>query len=236
MGGTKGIMSFKKILQLLSFSCLLLLSHTEAMALSFSIDPLRTFLFTHNDPWSGNGSVALSIPIVLGDVGISGGDLIQLDQLGDYYDGYAGYGVGVNVPALDVFTEMIGVFSNSSMLLEPDVLHRVPGAMDAGIGVLSWNTLYGDMTTNIPEDFRVANTILQVPLGATHLFIATHDIYYSDNSDPDGDYGVRITQLASAPSGVVSVPEPATVLMFGLGLAVFIGWHQCSGRLKRSVS
>jgi hypothetical protein len=202
----------------LTISCLLMFN-TEAKALSFSVDPLHTFLFTHNDPWSGNGSVQPSIPITLSSIGISAGDVIRLDQLGDYYDGHAGYGAGVNTSALDSFTEMIGVFSNGNTLLAPNVLHRVPGAMDAGLSVASWNTLFGSMSTDIPEDFRVANTIVQVPLGATHLFIAAHDIYYSDNSDPDGDFGVRITQSAS------SVPVPETSLMFGLGFMLLLAGH-----------
>ena len=221
-------MRFKKILQLSSFSLLLLLSNTEAMAISFSIDPLRTFLFTNNDPWSGNGSVPMSIPIELGNLGISGGEFIRLEQLGSYYDGYAGYGADVNVSTLDIFKEMIGVFSNSNTLLAPNVLDRVPGAIDAGIYGTSWNTLFGNMNTDIPYDFRVANTIVQVPQGANYLFIAAHDIYYSDNSDPNGNYGVRITPVA--------VPVPGTLLMFGLGFALFIGWHRCSGRLNRSAS
>ena len=221
-------MQFKKILQLWSFGFVLLLSNTEAMAISISIDPLRTFLFTNNDPWSGNGSVAPSIPIELGHLGISGGEFIRLEQLGNYYDGHAGYGAGVNVSALDVFTEMIGVFSTSNTLLAPNILDRVPGAVDAGIYVTSWPTLFGNMTTDFPYDFRVANTIVQVPQGADYLFIAAHDIYYSDNSDPNGNYGVRITP--------VTVPVPGTMLMFGLGFALFIGWYQYSRRLTRSGS
>src|SRR5688572_19076401 len=187
-------MRLKNVLQVLvTISCLFMLN-TEVKASSITIDPLRTFLFTNNDPWSG-GSVQPSIAISLDSVGISAGDVIQLDQLGDYYDGHAGYGAGVNTASLDSFTEMIGVFSSGSSLLAPDVLHRVPGAMDAGLSVTSWNTLFGNMSTDIPEDFRVANTIVQVPFGASHLFIAAHDIYYSDNSDPDGDFGVRITKV-----------------------------------------
>jgi len=211
-------MTRKYILQvLLTIVCLLMLN-TEAKALSISIDPLRTFLFTNNDPWSG-GSVQPSIAIELISIGISAGDMIQLDQLGDYYDGHAGYGAGVNTSSLDSFTEMIGVFSSGNTLLAPDVLHRVPGATDSGLSVTSWNTLFGNMSTDIPEDFRVANTVVQVPFGASYLFIAAHDIYYSDNSDPDGDYGVRITQVSS------SVPVPETSLMFGLGFILLLALH-----------
>jgi hypothetical protein len=114
---------------------------------------------------------------------------------------------------------MIGVFSSGTTLLAPDVFHRVPGAMDAGLSMTSWNTLFGNMSTDIPEDFRVASTIVQVPFGASHLFIAAHDIYYSDNSDPDGDFGVRITQVAS------SVPVPETSLMFGLSFVFLSALH-----------
>ena len=211
-------MRLKNILQILVTIACLLMVNTEAKALSMSIDPLRTFLFTHNDPWSG-GSVQPSIAISLDSKGISAGDVIQLDQLGDYYDGHAGYGAGVNTSSLDSFTEMIGVFSSGSTLLAPDVLHRVAGATNAGLSVTSWNTLFGNMSTDIPEDFRVANTVVQVPFGASHLFIAAHDIYYSDNSDPDGDYGVRITQVSS------SVPVPETSVMFGLGFMFLFALH-----------
>jgi hypothetical protein len=201
----------RKVIQaFLTVTCLVLLS-TEAKAVTISIDPLRTFLFTNNDPWSGVGSVQPSIPIALNSIGISAGDTIQLDQLGDYYDGRDGYGPGVNTLALDTSTEMIGIFSSSNTLLAPNVLDRVPGAIDAGLSVTSWNTLFGNMSTDIPYDFRVANTIVQVPVGAAYLFIAAHDIYYSDNSDPDGDYAVRITQLSSS----AAVPESSGI--YGLG-------------------
>ena len=200
-----------KILHLSLLSVLLLISHTEAMAITISIDPLRTYLFTNNDPWSGNGSVAGSIPIALGDLGISGGEFIQLQQLGSFYDGTYGYGPGIDVSSLATSTEMIGVFSSSDVLLAPNILNRVPGAIDAGIPVVTWNTLFGNMSTDIPEDFRIANTIVQVPFGANYLFVAAEDIYYSDNSDPNGSYGVRITPLAS-------VPEPSTFLLLGVAL------------------
>ena len=203
--------------RILLLGLVLCLSHTEAMAVTISIDPLRTFLFTNNDPcnpWCGSGSVPNSIPIALGGLGISGGDTIQLERLGAFYDGTYGYGPGIDPWSLQTSTEMIGVFSSSDVLLAPNVLNRVPGAIDAGIPVVTWNTYFGNMSTDIPQDFRIADTIVQVPLGANYLFVAAEDIYYSDNSDPDGDYAVRITQLAS-------VPEPSTFVLLLPVLAAF---------------
>ncbi|HKY71644.1 MAG TPA: hypothetical protein VJL88_06970 [Nitrospira sp.] len=198
-------MAAKTLLQIFVLGLVVRFSSGEAAAVTISIDPLRTFLYTYNDPWSGSGSVANSIPIVLSDIGVSGGDTIQLEMLGDWYDGHAGY-IGVDVSSMDVVSEMIGVFSSDNTLLSPTVLNRVPGSLDAGISITSWNTLFGDMPTDIPHDFGITNTFVQVPVGATHLFVAAHDIYYSDNSDPDGDFAVRITRISA-------VPEPSTLLL-----------------------
>ena len=220
-------MRIGKIFQVCALGFIVLLAHSEAMATTISIDPLATFLFTNNDPWSGTGSVPGSTPISLSGLGISGGDLVQLDQLGSYYDGAYGYGPGINVSSLATSTEMIGVFSSNSTLLAPNVLNRVAGALDAGITVQSWNTLFGGMSTDVPYDFRIANTIVQVPFGANYLFVAAHDIYYSDNSDPNGNYGVKITQL--------SVPEPGTWILVVFALAfLFLINGQVIERLRSS--
>ena len=197
------------LFRILILGLVLAFSHTEAMATTISIDPLRTFLLTNNDPWSGSGSVAGSLPIALNDLGISGGDTIQLEMLGDWYDGHAGY--SGDVSSMDVISEMIGVFSSNNTLLAPDLVNRVPGALNAGIEITTWNTLFGGMSTDIAHDFGITNTFVQVPFGATHLFVAAHDIYYSDNSDPDGDFAVRITRIAA-------VPEASTVFLLMSGL------------------
>ena len=204
-------MAARKFLRMFALGMVVCFSGGEAMATTISIDPLRTFLFTNNDPDWGQGSVPYSIPIALGNLGISGGEFIQLERLGSFYDGTYGYGAGINTLSLQTSTEMIGIFSSNNALMAPNVLNRVPGALDAGIPIVTWNTLYDNLSTDIPQDFRIANTIVQVPLGANYLFVAAEDIYYSDNSDPDGDYGVRITSLAS-------VPEPATFLLLGPAL------------------
>ena len=200
----------RNILQIFTFSFLMLFLHIEAMATSITIDPRATFLFTNNDPWSGIGSVPSTTPIALSALGISGGDSIQLELLGDWYDGHAGYGPGVDVSAMDTVKEMIGVFSSSNTLLAPNIFDRVPDALDAGVHIVTWNTLFGNMPTDSHDVFGITNTFLQVPVGANYLFVAAHDIYYSDNSDPDRDFAVRITPIAS-------VPEPSTPLLLSLG-------------------
>jgi PEP-CTERM motif len=200
----------RKILQIFSFGFLMLFLNTEAMAITIPIDPLKTFLFTNNDPWSGNGSVPGTTPFALSALGISGGDSIQLELLGDWYDGHAGYGPGVDVSAMDVVKEMIGVFSSSNTLLAPNIFDRVPDALDAGVHIVTWNTLFGNMPTDSHDVFGITNTFLHVPVGANYLFVAAHDIYYSDNSDPDRDFAVRITPIAS-------VPEPSTLFLLALG-------------------
>ena len=67
----------KTFLHICAFSFFLLFSYSEAMATSITIDPLRTFLFTNNDPWSGNGSVPPSLPIELSALGLNAGDVIR---------------------------------------------------------------------------------------------------------------------------------------------------------------
>lgn len=201
----------------------MLFLNIEALATSITIpiDPVQTYLFTNNDPWSGNGSVPGTTPVALSALGISGGDFIQLEEVGAWYDGHAGYN-GVDVSAMDTVKEMIGVFSSSNTLLAPNIFDRVPGALDAGVHIVTWNTLFGNMPTDIPYDFGITNTFLHVPVGANYLFVAAHDIYYSDNSDPNGDFAVRITPIAS-------VPEPSALLLLALG---FVGLASYSRKIS----
>ncbi len=75
----------------------------------------------------------------------------------------------------------------------------MPGAIDAGPDFVTAPTAVGGLTTDIGQDFAIqANQTgpdficVVVPAGATHLFVAAPAIYYSDQSDPDGDFGVQI--------------------------------------------
>lgn len=167
----------------------------QAATFTFSINPKATFLRTNQDPEALNTK-----PIELKTLGISGGDDIRLEQLGDisYF----------NDPALiwDGITNMIGVFSASDVLLPSYMQNRVRDAIDAGEDVFVIPTYYGSLPIDIPQDFLIKDTTIKVPTFATHLFVAVPDILYSENLDPDGDYAVRISTTSK------SVPEPASTL------------------------
>jgi len=126
-------------------------------------------------------------PIDLAQLGLKTGDWIQLDVLGEfcYSDGEMPEDVKV----------MNGVFSSSARLLPADQLNRVVGAVDVSQEVGTPPTMYGNYATDIPQDFAIAATKIQIPAGARYLFVAPPDIFYSDNVDPDGNFALRITVL-----------------------------------------
>lgn len=153
-----------------------------AQAADFKLDPRGTFLRTNADP----GALP-SFVISLQQLGFVPGDLIRLQRFGDW-DADLGNNFQDNIRS------MIGVFSASNVLLPADQLHRVRDAIDAGVDDVTEATFFGGLLTDIPEDFRITDTVIEIPPGATHLFIAARDRFYQDNRDPDGDFGVRITR------------------------------------------
>jgi hypothetical protein len=159
------------------------------MHTTVSMDPKGTYL--HMFPNTGVEPVIID----LASLGLFPGDQIRLEDLG----GYAYTTGGVDGPG-----SMIAVFSSNDTLLPPTEAHRVPGAIDAGVDYVSSPTYVGSYPTDIPEDFLVSlstgplQMCIDIPFGATHLFCAAHDTYYTDNSDPNGDFAVRVTPLACA--------------------------------------
>lgn len=185
----------------------------------FSLDPSGTYLRVNEE------SPPDAVPINLLSLGINPGDIITITRLGDYQrSSFAPFDS-------DTFLDVTAVFSSSSSLGPPGDLKRVVGAIAAGLDFMTVPTFFGDLPTDIPEDFEVSNfdgtvtsVTVQVPAGARFLFLGTADSLFFDNTDPDGNFGVRLTV----------VPEPSSLVLAGVGLVVLLGaaWRRKTARAK----
>ncbi len=144
------------------------------------INPKASYLRTYTDP-----SAVPAAAVPLSALGTGPGQWLNITTVGGFYNG----GGVDNVKALAC------VFSSSSVLQADGIVHRVLNPIPAGTSFASSNTYYGNVTTDIAEDFLVSNslangTLVKVPPGATHIFFAIPDNYYSHNTDPNNDYFV----------------------------------------------
>lgn len=92
---------------------------------------------------------------------------------------------------------------DTSTAFTPAFIKRVPGAIDVGT---DYRTSHG----NIEEDFLITDLTLVLPEGARYLFLDSNDEHYTDNTDPDFDFGVEISL----------VPEPAALGILSILLAI----------------
>jgi hypothetical protein len=75
------------------------------------------------------------------------------------------------------------------------------------------NTYFGNVNTTIANDFYIpagTGITLVVPAGAAYLVLGILDSYYSDDS---GNPSVTVNEITVQSS----VPEPATLGLFGIG-------------------
>lgn len=163
---------------------LLLSSGTVAQTLTLPLNPKSTFLHTSSD------AGALAAPAVsLASLGATPGKWLLIEQLGDFDAG----------PQSDTARTLLGVFSADATLLAAANLNRVPGSIPAGAAATTANTYFGNEPTDIADDFWICHplgktdALVRVPAGAAFLFVAPHDSYYQDNTDPDGDHAVRVS-------------------------------------------
>ncbi len=148
------------------------------------LDPKATYLLTHDDLAA---VPALLIP--LKSLGISAGDSITIRSQGDFSFCFPTGCPEIQVPAC-------GVFSSNGTLLASDKLQRIGGATPVVDGTVSpcvtVPTLFGQLPTDIPEDFVLDGSSMKVPIGAHYLFVAVADSFYGDNADPGGDLAVVV--------------------------------------------
>lgn len=155
-----------------------------AQTWSYALDPRAAFVRTNND------QPQPPLVLNLATLGLVPGQWLRLESTGDFR--YVNGGA-------DSFRSLCGVFSANSTLLATNVQQRVPGAIAAGPAYPSGGTYSGNLPMDIPQDFFISRNLwdngitVEIPNGATHLFVGVHDSLYNDNGDPDGDYGVVVT-------------------------------------------
>jgi hypothetical protein len=92
---------------------------------------------------------------------------------------------------------LLAVFSLSGVLLPPQELKRVPGAVKMGDDFRTGpaGPIESSEPDDINEDFQIlpaSGTIVRVPEGATHLFLGVADSFYKDN---EGQISVSVERV-----------------------------------------
>ena len=88
-------------------------------------------------------------------------------------------------------------------------------------GVVTGNTYYGNLTTDISQDFEVpvgSPMSVVVPGGALFLAVGVTDSFYGDNSDPNGNLKLQLD--------VSRIPEPGTVLLLASGFGLLAAFRR----------
>lgn len=149
---------------------------------SIPVNVKATYLRTGNDP------TAVPAPgIPLNAVGSGAGQLLSIRTVGHYQ---------VNGLGGDTQNTLVCVFSSNATLLPDGQQVRVPGAIAAGPNFATANAYYGNLATDIPQDFVVSRTSwdngvqVRVPAGASYVFVATTSSFYGNHSDPNNDFAV----------------------------------------------
>lgn len=143
--------------------------------------------------------------VTLSSLGLSPGDYVGLQAEGRYFFSTNGPETGSRLGA---------VFRRGSTMLHP-------GRFGDQADFPTWPTFYGQIPTNIPQDFEILSdreVIVRIPPGADRIDLSVGDSHYSDNR-PAGAFGVRVFKpnKEGAPmSGYSDPPEDDAITALGL--------------------
>ena len=189
------------------------------------VSPQGTFLY--QSPNDVCGEIAISGPcnmnpvfVNLASIGVVPGDTITVTDFG-------GLCVFATTPCTIYpasASYLGGVFTTNDILLPPNNLNRLPGAIQTSASNINHNpylnTYATGVDTTILQDFYLPITIV-VPATAQDLVVGTLDSAYADNSGGGlpPNFGVDIFIDTSSPPPP-SVPESSTanLLWVGFGL------------------
>ncbi|AUN96521.1 hypothetical protein C0V70_00045 [Bacteriovorax stolpii] len=153
--------------------------HPLEFSFFLKVDPTGTYL-----PAYFSSATRLNLQSIPGNpnINLQAGDIIYIQGLGNYQTEPAEYG------GTDTHAWMIGVFASNGKFY-------FPGEDSIYESIESSPTFIGHLPTDIPEDFYIpfdGYVKLQVPEGATEILFTADDNLFTDNSDPNYDFGVKI--------------------------------------------
>jgi len=171
-------MSLLRTLVFVSFcAAVSLFSQSQLLAQSGSpvfvkVNPAGTYLLV--DPCD---QAAPPTSVTLSSLGIVPGEFIRLTRVGAFK-----FGANFN----DDGTSLAAVFRGPPGFI-------APGPDSQHVSFNSGSTFCNNIPTNIAADFNVdPQIVVQVPVGATEILFTAGDSFWSDNTDPNNDYGVSI--------------------------------------------
>lgn len=149
----------------------------QGREVDYVINPKSTYLRTVLDKTQPETVIDLA------ELGAEPGDTLKLQRKGAFKQG------GI----LWDGTRVSAVFSSSDIVLD-NGRRRVPGALEAGSNVKTPRTEVLRRPTDIAEDFEIPHGIffVEVPPGATHLFLSPIDDFFRDNYSFELRIGVEV--------------------------------------------
>jgi len=149
----------------------------------FKIDPSGSYLADTVGGANGVGKDPASTPtkVLLTAFGAAPGSVITLSAVGNYKSA---------ATSTDTSTSLAAVFVNATgQRIEPE----------AFLGYATLTQSSGKATT-VAEDFFVpigGLVQVHVPVGAVEVWFSVNDTFFSDNTDPDNNFGVNVGLVAT---------------------------------------
>jgi Ca2+-binding RTX toxin-like protein len=174
VGGRDGADTFRNV-EMLQFA-----DGTTLFDVVIAVDPRGTYLNA-----APTDAVNAPTTVLLSDLGLQAGDMISLSRSGAYQAG---------ISFSDTSTSMLAVFSDGSGFVAPDTY----------LGYTSLTqSIPPYLPTDVAQDFFVVGngiTTVKIPVGAVSIKFSPSDSYFEDNTDPNGDYAVRVSKVVGTTS------------------------------------
>ena len=189
---------------------------------TYQLNPTATYLLHPASP------VAMPLVINLASIDAAPGDCLEFTVNGNYQ---------CQMPSNPscVSTSTGVVFSSSNTVLPQNQMVRVPGAINAGLSIVTAPLCgpNGSGATDIPFDFRAdipGSGLAAVPQGAAFLIVGSPDCYNSDNLDSNADFAVTITVIhhTVCPADIAPAICRDNVVNAADLLAVINSWGPCA--------